>query len=120
MNAVFRVTRYPTNYAGLAGRDLTSQGTIELPLNQTLWFPVSSTERGGIAIHLVQPLVPKLRRALQSHIGRTDLDRHRHQPQHRHADVFHGHQRHAAQSTARLLPGDAIAMTPTSRTMKAF
>jgi hypothetical protein len=36
MNAVFRVTRYPTNYAGLLGRDLTSQGTIEIPANQTL------------------------------------------------------------------------------------
>ena len=36
MNAVFRVTRYPTNYAGLLGRDLTSQGTIEIPQNQTL------------------------------------------------------------------------------------
>ena len=36
MNAVFRVYRYGTTYAGLLGRDLTSQGTIELPLNQTL------------------------------------------------------------------------------------
>ncbi len=36
MNAVFRVTRYPTNYVGLLGRDLTSQGTIEIPQNQTL------------------------------------------------------------------------------------
>ncbi len=29
MNAVFRVNRYPTNYAGLAGKDLTPRGTIE-------------------------------------------------------------------------------------------
>ena len=29
MNAVFRVTRYPTNYVGLAGKDLTPRGTIE-------------------------------------------------------------------------------------------
>jgi hypothetical protein len=29
MNAVFRVTRYPTNFAGLAGKDLTPRGTIE-------------------------------------------------------------------------------------------
>jgi hypothetical protein len=36
MNAVFRVTRYPTNYTGLLGRDLTPQGTIEIPQNQTL------------------------------------------------------------------------------------
>ena len=36
MNAVFRVYRYGPTYAGLLGRDLTSQGTIELPLDQTL------------------------------------------------------------------------------------
>ena len=29
MNAVFRVTRYPTNYAGFVGKDLTPRGTIE-------------------------------------------------------------------------------------------
>ena len=29
MNAVFRVTRYPTNFAGFAGKDLTPRGTIE-------------------------------------------------------------------------------------------
>ncbi|MEI6647319.1 MAG: DUF1566 domain-containing protein, partial [bacterium] len=29
MNAVFRVYRYPTNYVGLAGKDLTPHGTIE-------------------------------------------------------------------------------------------
>ena len=36
MNAVFRVYRYGADYAGLVGRDLTSQGTIELPLDTTL------------------------------------------------------------------------------------
>ena len=36
MNAVFRVYRYAPDYAGLLGRDLTPQGTIELPVNQTL------------------------------------------------------------------------------------
>jgi len=36
MNAVFRVYRYAPNYVGLLGHDLTSQGAIELPLNQTL------------------------------------------------------------------------------------
>ena len=36
MNAVFRVMRYPTNYVGLLGRDLTSQGAIELPVDQTV------------------------------------------------------------------------------------
>jgi hypothetical protein len=36
MNAVFRVTRYATNYAGLIGRDLTPQGNLELPVDQTL------------------------------------------------------------------------------------
>jgi len=36
MNAVFRVYRYGADYAGLVGRDLTANGTIELPVNQTL------------------------------------------------------------------------------------
>lgn len=36
MNAVFRVTRYGTDYAGLAGRDLTPQGSIELPVDQAM------------------------------------------------------------------------------------
>ncbi len=36
MNAVFRVTRYATNYAGLLGRDLTSQGNLELLVDSTL------------------------------------------------------------------------------------
>lgn len=30
-NQVFRATRYATNYTGLAGHDLTTHGTIELP-----------------------------------------------------------------------------------------
>ena len=29
MNAVFRVTRYAPDFAGLVGKDLTPQGTIE-------------------------------------------------------------------------------------------
>jgi hypothetical protein len=36
MNAVFRVERYATNYAGLLGRDLTPQGSIELPSAPTV------------------------------------------------------------------------------------
>ena len=48
MNAVFRVTRYGTNYAGLLGRDLTSQGTIELPLDQTLRLLTSRATSSGI------------------------------------------------------------------------
>ena len=36
MNAVFRVYRYAPDYAGLLGRDLTAQGTVELPVNKTL------------------------------------------------------------------------------------
>ncbi len=36
MNAVFRVERYATNYAGLLGRDLTALGTLEIPVDQTL------------------------------------------------------------------------------------
>jgi PKD repeat protein len=48
MNAVFRVTRYATNYAGLIGHDLTPQGTIELQTG----FPVASfsgTPTNGVA-----------------------------------------------------------------------
>jgi len=35
-NAVFKVRRYPTNHPGLLSRDLTPQGNIELPVDQTL------------------------------------------------------------------------------------
>jgi hypothetical protein len=35
-NAVFKVRRYPTNHPGLLGRNLTPQGNIELPVDQTL------------------------------------------------------------------------------------
>ena len=35
MNAVFRVSRYGTDHAGLVGRDLSSQGTLELPVDPT-------------------------------------------------------------------------------------
>jgi hypothetical protein len=48
MNAVFRVTRYDTNYAGLIGRDLTSQGNIELPLDQTLRLVTSQATTSGM------------------------------------------------------------------------
>ena len=36
MNAVFRVYRYPIDYVGLQGQDLTAQGSIELPVDPTL------------------------------------------------------------------------------------
>ncbi|MBP7864825.1 MAG: aryl-sulfate sulfotransferase [Acidobacteria bacterium] len=40
MNAVFRVRRYPTDYAGLAGRDLTPQGPLEgITIQETVYFP---------------------------------------------------------------------------------
>ncbi len=37
-NAVFKVRRYPADYPGLLGKDLTSQGPVELPVDQTLRF----------------------------------------------------------------------------------
>ncbi len=48
MNAVFRVTRYGADYAGLAGRELTSQGTIELPVDQTLRLLTSQATPLGL------------------------------------------------------------------------
>jgi len=48
MNAVFRVTRYATNYVGLQGRDLTSQGTIEIPADQTLRLLTSQATPAGL------------------------------------------------------------------------
>ena len=48
MNAVFRVDRYPTNYAGLLGRDLTPQGTIEIPVNQILSLVSSQMTPSGV------------------------------------------------------------------------
>ena len=48
MNAVFRVNRYATNYAGLFGRDLTAQGTIELPVDQTLRVVSSQATASGM------------------------------------------------------------------------
>jgi hypothetical protein len=35
-NAVFKVRRYPSNHPGLVGKDLSRQGTVELPADQTL------------------------------------------------------------------------------------
>jgi hypothetical protein len=35
-NAVFKVRRYPTNHPGLLGKDLTPQGSVELPADQSL------------------------------------------------------------------------------------
>ena len=48
MNAVFRVNRYGTHYAGLAGRDLTPQGTMELPVDQTLRIVTSQATSFGM------------------------------------------------------------------------
>ena len=111
MNAVFRVTRYATNYAGLIGRDLTPARHDRTP-------------RGPDAAHRDEP--GDCHRAVQfgwsslpdqnyavlykATLDCARLDQHRHQPQHRHADHFHGHQRRPAESTARLLSGDAVAV----------
>ena len=43
MNAVFRVTRYSTNYAGLSGKDLTPRGTIET-------YPGAATDTTGLGL----------------------------------------------------------------------
>ena len=48
MNAVFRVSRYGTNYAGLTGRDLTSQGSIEIPVDQTLRLLTGQATSSGM------------------------------------------------------------------------
>jgi hypothetical protein len=43
LNAVFRVYRYPTNYVGLAGKDLTPRGTIET-------YTGASTDTTGLGL----------------------------------------------------------------------
>ena len=43
LNAVFRVYRYPTNYVGLAGKDLTPRGTIET-------YTGASTDTAGLGL----------------------------------------------------------------------
>jgi hypothetical protein len=50
MNAVFRVYRYATNYPGLLGRDLGSQGSIELPLDQTLRIATMAAPPSGLSL----------------------------------------------------------------------
>ena len=53
MNAVFRVYRYATNYAGLVGRDLTPQGSIELPVDQTLRIATMAADTSGVRFNWV-------------------------------------------------------------------
>jgi hypothetical protein len=48
MNAVFRVLRYGADYAGLIGRDLTPQGTLELPVDQTLRLLTTGVTPSGV------------------------------------------------------------------------
>jgi len=43
MNGVFRVRRYPADYAGLAGRDLTPQGTKDSSLLFPAWSRIASS-----------------------------------------------------------------------------
>ncbi|MEI6175759.1 MAG: DUF1566 domain-containing protein [Verrucomicrobiota bacterium] len=45
MNAVFRVYRYGADYAGLVGRDLTANGSIELPFDTTLRMTASTVTK---------------------------------------------------------------------------
>ena len=107
MNAVFRVTRYPTNYAGLLGRDLTSQGTIEIPQNQTLKL-------------LVEPAIAELCRALQGHARCADLDQYCYQPQHRHGHKLHGHERRPPHATAGLLQSSTSSLSIASACIKTL
>jgi len=53
MNAVFRVYRYATNYPGLVGRDLTPQGSIELPVDQTLRIATVAADTTGVRFNWV-------------------------------------------------------------------
>ena len=50
MNAVFRVERYATDYAGLLGRDLTPQGNIEVPVDQTLRLVSTQVASSGLQL----------------------------------------------------------------------
>ena len=47
-NQVFRATRYAADYAGLAGRDLTTHGTIELQPNALFAITDITSDPGGI------------------------------------------------------------------------
>ncbi len=111
MNAVFRVERYATNYAGLLGRDLTPQGTIELPVDQTLRLVSSQVVSSGLQIGLVQPPLSELCGAIQSHAQLACLDQHRHQFEHRYADLLHRNQHHPPEPTAGFLSSHPVALT---------
>jgi len=50
MNAVFRIYRYGSDYAGLTGRDLTPQGNIELPVDQTLRVVAATATPSGLKL----------------------------------------------------------------------
>lgn len=81
---------------------------------QTVWrymCPVTTTimtQGDAIPIDPARPVHE--RRALQGHAQRADLDQHRQQPQHRHAGYFHGHQRRATRSAARLLSSAVVTL----------
>ena len=60
MNAVFRVYRYAPDYAGLLGRDLTPQGTIELPVNKTLRMVAMAKASGSSAFSISWVSLPEL------------------------------------------------------------
>ena len=50
MNAVFRIYRYGSDYAGLTGRDLTPHGNIELPVDQTLRIVAATATPSGLKL----------------------------------------------------------------------
>ena len=50
MNAVFRVNRYGLDFPAFAGRDLTPQGTLELPVDQSLRILGCSPSPSGVWI----------------------------------------------------------------------
>jgi len=47
-NAVFKVRRYATDYPGLLGKDLAPQGSIELPVEQTLGLLTTQVTPSGM------------------------------------------------------------------------
>jgi hypothetical protein len=65
MNAVFRVYRYAPDYAGLVGRDLTPQGSIELPINKTLRMTSLTRASDASALSISWVSLPELDYSVQ-------------------------------------------------------
>ena len=64
-NAVFKIHRYPTDYAGLAGKDLTPLGPIEQPASLA-----GKTVSGG-RINAYNSLLLKRRKQIHETIGKA-------------------------------------------------